>query len=80
MRYQLYHNILLSQTADINVFLSVWQAQVHAMLESDMLSDCLARQHLHSSASSHQGNNSPVPALDDFTGMRRWNSDNGSGV
>ncbi|XP_068998354.1 zinc finger protein GLIS1 [Embiotoca jacksoni] len=45
------------------------KVQVHTMLESDILSDCLARQHLHSSASSHQGNSSPLPALDDFTGV-----------
>ncbi|KAG7220873.1 hypothetical protein INR49_031325 [Caranx melampygus] len=43
------------------------KVQVHTMLESDILSDCLARQHLHSSAPSHQGNSSPLPALDDFT-------------
>uniref|UniRef100_A0A668ALM5 GLIS family zinc finger 1a n=1 Tax=Myripristis murdjan TaxID=586833 RepID=A0A668ALM5_9TELE len=43
--------------------------QVHSMLESDMLTDCLARQHLHSSAASHRGNGSPVPGLDDFTGV-----------
>lgn len=53
--------------------LSVRQVQVHTMLESDILSDCLARQHLHSSASSHHGNSSPLPSLDDFTGMHRWN-------
>ncbi|XP_018533613.1 zinc finger protein GLIS1 [Lates calcarifer] len=45
------------------------KVQVHTMLESDILSDCLARQHLHSSASSHQGNSSPLPGLDDFTGV-----------
>ncbi|XP_070701194.1 zinc finger protein GLIS1 [Pempheris klunzingeri] len=45
------------------------KVQVHTMLESDILSDCLARQHLHSSASSHQGNSSPLPSLDDFTGV-----------
>lgn len=45
------------------------KVQVHTMLESDILSDCLARQHLHSSASSHQENSSPLPALDDFTGV-----------
>uniref|UniRef100_A0A3Q3GXQ6 Zinc finger protein GLIS1-like n=1 Tax=Labrus bergylta TaxID=56723 RepID=A0A3Q3GXQ6_9LABR len=43
--------------------------QVHTLLESDILSDCLARQHLHSSASSHQGSSSPLPSLDDFTGV-----------
>uniref|UniRef100_A0A3Q0S9C6 GLIS family zinc finger 1a n=1 Tax=Amphilophus citrinellus TaxID=61819 RepID=A0A3Q0S9C6_AMPCI len=48
--------------------------QVHTMLESDILSDCLARQHLHSSASSHQENSSPLPALDDFTGVYRNSS------
>uniref|UniRef100_A0A3Q4BV79 C2H2-type domain-containing protein n=1 Tax=Mola mola TaxID=94237 RepID=A0A3Q4BV79_MOLML len=41
--------------------------QVHSRLESDILSDCLARQHLHSSATSHQGNSSPLPGLNDFT-------------
>ncbi|XP_038573403.1 zinc finger protein GLIS1 [Micropterus salmoides] len=45
------------------------KVQVHTMLESDILSDCLARQHLHSSASSHQENSSPLPRLDDFTGV-----------
>ncbi|XP_056248345.1 zinc finger protein GLIS1 [Seriola aureovittata] len=45
------------------------KVQVHTMLESDILSDCLARQHLHSSAPSHQGNGSPLPGLDDFTGV-----------
>ncbi|KAM3866163.1 uncharacterized protein glis1a [Diretmus argenteus] len=45
------------------------KVRVHSMLESDMLSDCLARQHLHSSAASHRGTGSPAPALDDFTGM-----------
>uniref|UniRef100_A0A3B3TPC0 GLIS family zinc finger 1a n=1 Tax=Poecilia latipinna TaxID=48699 RepID=A0A3B3TPC0_9TELE len=44
-------------------------AHVHTVLESDILSDCLARQHLHSSACSHQENSSPLPALDDFTGV-----------
>ncbi|XP_038134885.1 zinc finger protein GLIS1-like isoform X2 [Cyprinodon tularosa] len=44
-------------------------AHVHAVLESDILSDCLARQHLHSSACSHQENSSPLPALDEFTGV-----------
>ncbi|KAM9349220.1 zinc finger protein GLIS1 [Symphorus nematophorus] len=39
------------------------KVQVHTMLESDILSDCLARQHLH------QGNSSPLPNLDDFTGV-----------
>uniref|UniRef100_A0A3Q2P2N7 Zinc finger protein GLIS1-like n=1 Tax=Fundulus heteroclitus TaxID=8078 RepID=A0A3Q2P2N7_FUNHE len=45
------------------------KAHVHAVLDSDILSDCLARQHLHSSACSHQENSSPLPALDDFTGL-----------
>ncbi|XP_044076427.1 zinc finger protein GLIS1 isoform X4 [Siniperca chuatsi] len=45
------------------------KVQVHTMLESDILSDCLARQHLHSSASSHQENSSSLPRLDDFTGV-----------
>ncbi|XP_008432251.1 zinc finger protein GLIS1-like [Poecilia reticulata] len=46
------------------------KAHVHTVLESDILSDCLARQHLHSSACSHQReNSSPLPALDDFTGV-----------
>ncbi|KAM4728971.1 zinc finger protein GLIS1 [Anableps anableps] len=45
------------------------KAHVHTVLESDILSDCLARQHLHSSACSHQENSSPLPALDDFTGV-----------
>ncbi|XP_010791842.1 zinc finger protein GLIS1 [Notothenia coriiceps] len=39
------------------------KVQVHTPLESDILSDCLARQHLH------QGNNSPLPGVDDFTGV-----------
>ncbi|TDH06028.1 hypothetical protein EPR50_G00128210 [Perca flavescens] len=39
------------------------KVQVHTMLESDILSDCLARKHLH------QGNSSPLPSLDDFTGV-----------
>uniref|UniRef100_A0A3P8TYA1 C2H2-type domain-containing protein n=1 Tax=Amphiprion percula TaxID=161767 RepID=A0A3P8TYA1_AMPPE len=43
--------------------------QASTLLESDILSDCLARQHLHSSASSHQENSSPLPALDDYTGV-----------
>ncbi|XP_061587031.1 zinc finger protein GLIS1 [Cololabis saira] len=42
------------------------KAQVHTMLESDVLSDCLARQHLHGPASSHQDTSSPLP---DFTGV-----------
>nr|XP_040027761.1 zinc finger protein GLIS1-like [Gasterosteus aculeatus aculeatus]XP_040027762.1 zinc finger protein GLIS1-like [Gasterosteus aculeatus aculeatus] len=37
--------------------------QVHAMLESDALSDCLARQHLH------QGSGSPLPGLDEYAGV-----------
>ncbi|XP_068604900.1 zinc finger protein GLIS1 [Brachionichthys hirsutus] len=45
------------------------KVQGHTMMESDILSDCLARQHLHGSASSHCGNSSPLPGLDDFTGM-----------
>nr|XP_046265140.1 zinc finger protein GLIS1 [Scatophagus argus]XP_046265141.1 zinc finger protein GLIS1 [Scatophagus argus] len=45
------------------------KVQVHTVLEPDVLSDCLARQHLHSSASSHHGNSSPLPSLDDFTGV-----------
>lgn len=45
-----------------------WKVQVHSRLEPDILSDCLARQHLHSSATSHQGNSSPLPGLNDFTG------------
>ncbi|XP_035025760.1 zinc finger protein GLIS1 [Hippoglossus stenolepis] len=43
------------------------EVKVHTMLESDILSDCLARQHLH--GSSHQGNGSALPGLDDFTGV-----------
>ncbi|XP_068427165.1 zinc finger protein GLIS1 [Clinocottus analis] len=39
------------------------QVQVHTMLESDILSDCLARQHLH------QANGSPLPGLDDYAGV-----------
>ncbi|XP_034008716.1 zinc finger protein GLIS1 isoform X1 [Trematomus bernacchii] len=39
------------------------KVQAHTLLESDILSDCLARQHLH------QGNNSPLPGVDDFTGV-----------
>ncbi|CAN9503011.1 unnamed protein product [Ophioblennius macclurei] len=45
------------------------KVQVRTMLESDILSDCLARQHLHSSASSHHENSSPLPTLDDFAGV-----------
>ncbi|XP_041659923.1 zinc finger protein GLIS1 [Cheilinus undulatus] len=45
------------------------KVQVHTLLESDILSDCLARQHLHSSASSHQGSSPPLPSLEDFTGV-----------
>ncbi|KAK2822726.1 hypothetical protein Q5P01_022791 [Channa striata] len=45
------------------------KVQVHTALESDILSDCLARQHLHSSGPSHQGSVSPLAALDDFTGV-----------
>lgn len=45
------------------------KVQVHTMLDSDILSDCLARQHLHSSSSSQQENSSALPALDDFTGV-----------
>ncbi|KAM6918565.1 zinc finger protein GLIS1 [Xenentodon cancila] len=45
------------------------KAQVHTMLESDVLSDCLARQHLHGPVSTHQETRSPLPALDDFTGV-----------
>ncbi|XP_035489733.2 zinc finger protein GLIS1 isoform X1 [Scophthalmus maximus] len=46
------------------------KVQVHAMLESDVLSDCLARQHLHGSASSHRGGGgSALPGLDDFAGV-----------
>ncbi|XP_013868466.1 zinc finger protein GLIS1 [Austrofundulus limnaeus] len=36
------------------------KAHAHTMLESDVLSDCLARQHLHSS---------PLPTLEDFAGI-----------
>ncbi|XP_034559930.1 zinc finger protein GLIS1 [Notolabrus celidotus] len=50
------------------------KVQVHTLLESDLLSDCLARQHLHSSASSHQGSSSPLPSLDDFSGVYSNNS------
>lgn len=59
--------------------LSVWQVQMHTMLESDVLSDCLARQHLHSSASSHHDSSSPLPGLDNFTGMLSWYSSKSSG-
>ncbi|XP_028283408.1 zinc finger protein GLIS1 [Parambassis ranga] len=45
------------------------KVQIHPMLESDILSDCLEKQHLHSSTSSHQENSPPLPALDNFTGM-----------
>ncbi|KAF7198724.1 zinc finger protein GLIS1 isoform X1 [Nothobranchius furzeri] len=45
------------------------KAHVRTMLESDMLSDCLARQHLNSSACSHQDTSSPLTTLDDFTGV-----------
>lgn len=45
------------------------KAKLHTALESDILTDCLARQHLHSSASSHQENSSPLHTLDDFTGL-----------
>uniref|UniRef100_A0A3P8X0U1 Zinc finger protein GLIS1-like n=1 Tax=Cynoglossus semilaevis TaxID=244447 RepID=A0A3P8X0U1_CYNSE len=42
--------------------------QVHSMLESDVLTDCLAKQHLQN-PSSLQGNGpAAAPALDDFTG------------
>ncbi|XP_017266302.1 zinc finger protein GLIS1 isoform X1 [Kryptolebias marmoratus] len=40
------------------------KAHAHAMLESEALSDCLARQHLHGSACSHQDT-----SLDDFAGV-----------
>ncbi|KAM9844811.1 zinc finger protein GLIS1-like [Aulostomus maculatus] len=43
--------------------------QVNSILESDMLSNCLARQHLHSSAASQQGSCSPLPVLNDYTGV-----------
>ncbi|KAM9323507.1 uncharacterized protein glis1a [Pholidichthys leucotaenia] len=45
------------------------KVQVKPLLESDILSDCLARQHLHSSVPSHQEASSPLPALDGFTGV-----------
>ncbi|CAG5896409.1 unnamed protein product [Menidia menidia] len=48
---------------------SAASAKVHAVLESDVLSDCLAGQHLHGSAASHQENGSPLPALHDFAGL-----------
>uniref|UniRef100_A0A8C2ZGW1 C2H2-type domain-containing protein n=1 Tax=Cyclopterus lumpus TaxID=8103 RepID=A0A8C2ZGW1_CYCLU len=38
-------------------------SDVHVVPESDTLSDCLARQHLH------QGNGSPLPGLDEYTGV-----------
>lgn len=38
---------------------------MHSLLDSDLLSDCLARQHLHV---SHQDPSPPLPVLDDFTG------------
>lgn len=40
--------------------------KVPSLLESEVLSDCLARQHLHV---SHQDNSPPLPVLDDFTGV-----------
>lgn len=52
-------------------FSSCWQVQVHAILESEILSDFLARQHLHSSVSSCR--ESTLPFVDEFTGMCRWN-------
>lgn len=55
------------------------QVQVHTLLESDILSDCLARQHLHSSASSHQGSSSPLPSLDDFSGRHGSHRSKGGG-
>ncbi|CAJ1072809.1 zinc finger protein GLIS1 [Xyrichtys novacula] len=54
------------------------EVKVHTLLESDILSDCLARQHLHSSASSHPGSSSPLPGLDDFTGV--YSNSSGGGV
>uniref|UniRef100_A0A3P9HM98 Glis1a n=1 Tax=Oryzias latipes TaxID=8090 RepID=A0A3P9HM98_ORYLA len=41
--------------------------QVHAILESEILSDFLARQHLHSSVSSCR--ESTLPFVDEFTGV-----------
>lgn len=55
-----------------NVWCTIWisvlyvrQVQMHSLLDSDLLSDCLARQHLHV---SHQDPSPPLPVLDDFTG------------
>ncbi|KAM4604609.1 zinc finger protein GLIS1 [Polymixia lowei] len=50
------------------------KVQVHSLLESDMLSDCLARQHLHGPAAAAAAaiaaqRCSPAPVLDDFTGV-----------
>ncbi|XP_011484282.1 glis1a isoform X2 [Oryzias latipes] len=43
------------------------KVQVHAILESEILSDFLARQHLHSSVSSCR--ESTLPFVDEFTGV-----------
>ncbi|XP_034039796.1 zinc finger protein GLIS1 [Thalassophryne amazonica] len=45
------------------------KVRVHSLLEADVLSNCLAKQHLHSSAASCQGSSSPLRGLDDFTGV-----------
>lgn len=49
------------------------KVQMHSLLDSDLLSDCLARQHLHV---SHQDPSPPLPVLDDFTGVYSNNSTN----
>lgn len=51
------------------------KGQLHSLLESELLSECLARQHLHSSAHSQafptvgQDIGSPLPELQDVTGL-----------
>ncbi|XP_053739300.1 zinc finger protein GLIS1 isoform X2 [Synchiropus splendidus] len=45
------------------------KAHAHSILESDVLSDCLERQHLHSSAAPQQGHSPPLPGLDELTGV-----------
>lgn len=51
------------------------KGQIHSLLESELLSECLARQHLHSSAHSQafptvgQDIGSPLPELQAVTGL-----------
>ncbi|XP_076004437.1 zinc finger protein GLIS1 [Genypterus blacodes] len=57
------------------------KVQAHSLLEADMLTDCLARQRLHSSAASHRGSgSSPLPGLDDFTGVYSGSSSSSTGA